>query len=308
MKSENGRSDWTHPEEPGVYLFDLILIAWDRRIWIAGGTLLMALCGLAYGILAQPEYYAEAVISPKESRKGGGVPAMFTQMGGLGGILAAEMGMNGVTLGRLELVAKSRELTEEVVSGYGLLPVLFDEAWDPEAKDWRRGEAIPTARKGVDLLRKGILRVVADPKQGTLRIGIAFKDSTWAKRMADHYLEALNAQIRNNVIAETRQNQEFLTGQLGLAMDPLIREKIQNLIALEIERSMLASTRSFDIIEKPVVPSIRTKPKRKLILIVSAMAGFLMSLAGVLAWRFAESLRARSAALRREAAGFAAAR
>jgi uncharacterized protein involved in exopolysaccharide biosynthesis len=294
MAERKATDDWTRPEDPGIYILDIILLGWERRRSIAFGTVAATLLGLIYCFVAEPEYYSEGTIMVKESRKPGGVPAVLTQLGGLGGLMAAELGGAGITLGRLELVAKSRELTEDVVVKYDLLPVIFDEDWDAGKKTWKAGKKVPSVRKGVEAVRKGMLRVVADPKQGTLRVGIAYKDSGWVKRIADQYLEALNTRLRDNVIAETQANQEFLTQQLDKAMDPLIREKVQNLIAMEIERSMLASNRSFDIIEKPVVPIQKTKPKKKLVLILSMVGGFLLSFVGTMVWRFIALVREKN--------------
>jgi hypothetical protein len=277
-------------------ILDLLLQLWDRRLWIGAGTAMVTALGVVYAIFAKPQYYSEAIIMPKESRKSGAMPAMFSQLGGFGGAVAAELGLGNVSLGRLELVAKSREVTEEVVVENDLLPVIFEGDWDPASKKWKRGGKVPTIRKGVDEIRRSNLRVVSNPKQGTLKIGVAFRDSTWAKRFAEYYLASLNEKIRRDVILETRGNQDFLTEQLGKAIDPLIREKIQNLIALEIERSMLASTSSFDIIEKPVVPSERIKPKRKLIVILSSVSGFLLSIAGLIFVRFMAMVRSRTVA------------
>ncbi len=279
------------PGEQDIYVLDVVLFIWERRIALLGGAFVATLIGLAYCFIAEPEYYSEGTIMVKESRKAGGVPGMLGQLGGLGGLVASELTGGGISLGRLELVAKSRELTEDVIAKYDLLPVIYDKDWDAGAKAWKKGKQVPTVRKGVETMRKSMLRVVSDPKQGTLRIGISYKDSAQVKAIADDYLEALNSRLRENVIAETKQNQEFLNQQLDRAMDPLLREKLQNLIAMEIERSMLASGSSFDILEKPVVPIQKTSPKKKLILILAMVAGFLVSLAGALVLRFSSLLR-----------------
>jgi LPS O-antigen subunit length determinant protein (WzzB/FepE family) len=89
---------------------------------------------------------------------------------------------------------------------------------------------------------------------------------------------------------------------MARTVDPVLQEKISDLISYEIEKSMLASSTAFDVLEKPVVPLLRKSPKRKQILILSVLIGLVLSSAGVFAWRGVQGIRAalgRRAASRR---------
>ncbi len=60
-------------------------------------------------------------------------------------------------------------------------------------------------------------------------------------------------------------NQKYLEEQLGKTADPLIKQKIYNLIAQQLETSMMAEVKenfAFKVIDPPKVPDKRIKPKR----------------------------------------------
>jgi uncharacterized protein involved in exopolysaccharide biosynthesis len=81
------------------------------------------------------------------------------------------------------------------------------------------------------------------------------------------------------------------------AGDPFLREKIQSLIALQIEKSMLVRSQAFDVLKQPLPPLHRSSPKRKRIVFLSFMFGAFSSVAGVFAGRalggFMRDFRAR---------------
>ena len=81
-------------------------------------------------------------------------------------------------------------------------------------------------------------------------------------------------------------NREYLQRQLTVTQDPAVAEKIQSMMAFEIEKSMLVNYQAFEVFAKPVVPYQRTKPKRKFLVILSFMLGAVGTSAAVLAWKW----------------------
>jgi LPS O-antigen subunit length determinant protein (WzzB/FepE family) len=100
----------------------------------------------------------------------------------------------------------------------------------------------------------------------------------------DAFLEELNRKIRDEVYKDAEINRAFLEAQIVATHDPLIREKIQHMIAVEIEKAMLVGSKSFDVLEKPVVPLYRLRPKRKKIMVLSVILGFFLAGFGAVVW------------------------
>jgi hypothetical protein len=71
------------------------------------------------------------------------------------------------------------------------------------------------------------------------------KDSTFADTTSIKCLQYLNIYIKDMVLREARENVSYLDKQLEIVADPLLREKLQGLIANEMEKEMLVSKEAF---------------------------------------------------------------
>ncbi len=265
-------------EHGEVDAIQIILLIWKRKLWIFSATVLAAIAGVIYAMLSPPVYVSEATISLRETGKTSDASRIFSQLGGMGGMVASQLGIGNTSLNKIEIILKSYDLTETVVTKNNLMPVLFPDS----AK-------APTLRGAVEMLRRSLISVVLDPKVSVIRISVKYKDPEMAKRLADYYLIALNDRIRSNVIRDAEVNREFLEKQLTNTFDPILREKLQNMIGMEIEQSMMVSSQAFEIMEKPMLPLQKAKPKKKIIVVLSILAGFFLSIL----WIFADNLLAK---------------
>lgn len=272
-----------------IDFFALASILWRRKRWIAAGTAVIAALAAAFAWTREDVYASEAVIAPKEGPTGSSQASSL--LGGVGGLsaMALQLGMGNANLDRLEIILKSRELALSVIENNDLLPALYPEQWDVGRKAWIQG-AIPDMKRAAEALRSS-LEVRAEPKRKLMRVVVYFRDSTLAASIATAYLEALKARIQEDTRQDAEGNRLYLEGQLAQAQDPLLRSGIQNLIAMEIEKSMIGSTRAFDILERPAVPRIRVRPNRKKILLAAIVAGIAISSAATLAHHVATERR-----------------
>jgi len=270
--------------EDEIDIVQLFVTLWYRRKQIVAGTVLFAFIGLIYALLASPVYHAEATFAPKESQKAGNATSLLAQMGGFGGAVFSQMGIGNTSLDRMEIIIKGRDLAETVILQNQLMPQLFPDEWDSVNNRWNGSDslAFPKLRKGIERLRKEHLEFSVKPKNNTIIVGINTYDPELAVNWVNFYLNALNYKIQQDIIADATSNKEYLEKQLLNTTDPLVVEKLRNMIAYELERAMLVSSKSIDILEKPIIPIYRTKPKRTLILAVSIVAGFFCTVIGVL--------------------------
>ena len=92
--------------------------------------------------------------------------------------------------------------------------------------------------------------------------------------LATMYAGQLNDYIKTNVQNEAKGNVGYLDSQLVSIVDPLLREKIQGLIADEIEKEMVVSKEAFKIVD-PVYLS-KTFKEKKLFPLVFGFGLFFM--------------------------------
>ncbi|OGS37762.1 MAG: hypothetical protein A2293_14785 [Elusimicrobia bacterium RIFOXYB2_FULL_49_7] len=282
-------------EAKEIDLIQIVIPLWNYRKWIAIGTGVVTLIGLVYALFATPVYYSEAIIAPKEPQKSNGAASMLSQLGGLGGMVASQFGLGNTNLDKMEIITKGRVLAESVIVRNNLMPILYADRWDSVKGRWSTSDTndIPKMRDAIEMLRKDNLQVTVDDKINMIMLGVNYPDPVWAKKITEYYLTALNDKLKNDIIADAEQNRIYLLNQLNNTTDPLIQEKIQNMIAFEIEKSMLVSSFSIEILEKPVVPLLRKSPNRKLIVIVSGISGFLFSIGAILLFYLAKGWRSQ---------------
>lgn len=260
----------------------LVLAKWK---WVVSLTVLVTLTGVVYALLAPSKYYAEATIGIKDYGKSNNASNVFSQLGGLGGAVAAQLGGGNTNLNKIEIILKGHELATSVITSGNLLPILYPKKWKSSRK--------PTVSQGAEHLRRDILSVDADTKRNVIQVGVTVQDPLFAKRLIEYYLDGLNYKIRADAIADAEQNREFLEKQLAHVSDPILVEKINGLIAAEIEKMMFVNSQTVEVLEGPMVPLTRSSPKRARIVIVFFFAGLVVSVASVFASMALSMIRTR---------------
>lgn len=256
----------------GVSILELFDALWHRRLTLIAVTAIACALGALYAMLAPSVYETEALIAPQEDHSAGG-SGILSQFGGLGGLLASQMG--SVSLDKLEVHMRSLELAEAVVREGNLLRGLFPSNWDDKAGHWKNGHP-PTNRDGAEILQAKHIRIFPEPKRKMLRLQVTAGDSATVMRVINLYLEISNNQLRSKHDSETTENVQYLESRLMQSADPLVREKITGLIGVEIEKSMVSGARLFDLVDPPTPPVRPAGPNRRFIVLVSIIGGFLV--------------------------------
>ena len=269
-----------------VNLFDLAIYLWRRKVWVAGITFLFGLLGLAHALLTTPIFQSDSVLAPKDPA-GNAQSGLISSLGGFGGRLAQGLGLGSSSVDHLEILLLSRGLAEKVLHDNDLMPRMFPKSWDAANKKWLPAEKgkIPKLSEAVEILRQNYLSINADDKKKLITLTVFSRDRQFSKEIASAYLKALNERMREDVRANASANRQYLEEQISSTADPLVREKIQQLIAMEIEKSMMVSSRSFDVLESPTLADYATKPKKKLIVLISLASGFLFSFLSLTCWK-----------------------
>jgi LPS O-antigen subunit length determinant protein (WzzB/FepE family) len=97
-----------------------------------------------------------------------------------------------------------------------------------------------------------------------------------------YYLEELDNKMRSDIIREANSRKAYLDAQMKSTADPWVMQKLQAMVGMEMEKSMVVADRSFDVLESPMVPLKKSKPKRATIGIIFLFLGFCLSGGAVL--------------------------
>ncbi|MBN2035447.1 MAG: hypothetical protein JW768_01775, partial [Chitinispirillaceae bacterium] len=230
----------SNPDEINLleYIYALVKHKW----LIIGITLLGLIGGYIAALVKGPTWVAEAVIAPRETESQ--KSPSFAGLGALGGIVASQLNLGGnASLENIDLILDSREFGAKLIDHYSLLPAIYKQQWpkaykkyrDTTAKSWKPEFIPPKPLEMGAFIKSNYLKKTLN-KNNTLTMEIKSPDSAFSLHLGNHYVEFLNDYIKSSVQTEARENVAYLEKQLVAISDPLLREKIQSLIANEIEK------------------------------------------------------------------------
>jgi uncharacterized protein involved in exopolysaccharide biosynthesis len=266
----------------------------DKEVWLrisaemkSGAWFIAAVTAIAFAagvwnaMTAPKTYEANAIIAPKKTAAGSGV---LSQLGGLGGIISTQMGLMNTGNERLAFTLGTREVVGRVITGQNLLPKLYPALWDDQAEKWKAADSSvrPTLQDAIEMVRAKVMRVSINPKKELITLNVMLGDSAAVAPVAEAFLQELNESIKGRVRKDAEANRVYLEEQLASTSDPLLREKLQSLIAGEIEKAMLVGSWAFDLLEPPVAPLKRSGPNRKRIVAFAVSSGLISSVLLVL--------------------------
>jgi uncharacterized protein involved in exopolysaccharide biosynthesis len=239
---------------------------WSEKKRVFYGAVPFLIFGLVLALLKAPTYTVQISIFPKESGMGRGGSGI--SIGGL-----SLNPFQNTQLDKMDFMLQSEELAEAVVRKNNLLPALYPKKWDAGRKAWKRGRP-PAAREGAQLIMK---RMITDPGKGFLIAGVTTKDSALSLRVLSGYLNALNAKLREDARVDMVRNVAFLQEQLTQTEDPMLRDKLQQLIASQLETFMYQGASAFDVVGD-LRPPLKADPSRRVALVIlSFLAGLFFS-------------------------------
>lgn len=256
--------------------------------------LVSVFCGLiayAASFLIKPIYRAEALLLNSPAEKRGG--SLFAGLGGGGSGLAALAGIGvGSDSYSQEAIAvlKSRSLINKFVEDENLLPVLFSSEWDKESNIWKpKGWLVtilnstpPTVSDGFEKFEKMIRHVEEDRRTGLVTLAIEWTDPKLASQWASEIVNRANAQLRESAIKQSSKSLIFLKEEATKSAEVEVKQAIYKLIDSELKREMFAQVNedyAFKVIDPPVVPEKKLRPKRSIFAVLGFLLGAIVTLA-----------------------------
>lgn len=263
------------PRDDEIDLVEIAFLLWSRKWTIVIAGLALAILGAIYSLLATEWYRAEVLLAPAEDNM---TPTLPGQLGGL----ARLAGVQTSTGPRAEALAilQSRDLTREFIERHSLLPILYAEDWDAEAKQWKSGEAsAPDMREAVKMFNDHIRTVKEDAETGMVTLQIEWTDPALSAKWANLMVEQLNEQMRSRALREAETNMEYLRNALAQTNVVSLQQSISSLLENELQKAMVARGNkefSFRVVDRAEPPKYRSRPRRTLIVVVAGVLGGLL--------------------------------
>jgi uncharacterized protein involved in exopolysaccharide biosynthesis len=242
--------------------------------------------GYALSYLMPLMYRAEALISVNsEDQSGGGLRSLAGSVGAL----ASLAGIGGSTgdQSRSATIAMltSHAFLQQYIQDKGLLPALYPQRWDAQAKKWITDKLPePTLQDGADLLLRKVLSVTEDRKTSLITVRAVWTDREHIADWINGVVAAANATARRLAIQRSDDALKNLGAEAPAVESVAVRASLYSLIETQLNRRMLANTRpdyAFQIIDPAQTPRVenRVSPSRMGFAAIGAM--LLLMVAGV---------------------------
>lgn len=278
-----------------IDLSELLGVVWRGKWIIAAVTCLFAIAFAVFSLSLPNTYRSEALLAPADENSGGGLAGLAGQFGGLASLAGVNLG-GGADKTALALeVLRSREFISNFIRKYELMvPLMAAEGWDSQRdellidgsvysvidKRWLRKPkgsraAEPTSQEAYEEFIAR-LSVSQDKTSGFITLGFEYYSPQLAKNWVDNLVVELNLEVKARDVAEAEKSIRYLSGQLGRTAIADMRTIFYELIEEQSKTVMFAEVRDeyvFKTIDKAVVPELKSKPRRVLIVLLGVFLG-----------------------------------
>jgi LPS O-antigen subunit length determinant protein (WzzB/FepE family) len=240
-------------------------------------------------------FRAQAVVSPsaESSNKGG---SLKDEVGGIAELAGIDLGGGGGRKQEAMATLMAPGFLREFVARNDLLPILFDERWNPATKNWRPGKKVPSLEQGAKRLKDDRI-VNENTKTGLVTLSVSAYTPELAAEWTNGMIDLVNERLRQADIKTARDSLDYLERELQTATTVELRLAISHLIEQQINSQMMANVQrdyAYHFIDRAVPPEIKDSPKRTLISLGGALAGLILGLCAIaLKRRFARASRSR---------------
>ena len=249
------------------------------RKWIViAASLLFGLAGTAYAFIAAQWFRAEVAMIPVTQKS---PLSNLGEIGGLASLAGIDLGSTGDEESMATL--RSRGFASEFITSRNLIPVLFANKWDAARGRWNSSDPDdqPDIRKAVEYFDEHVRTITEDKKTGVVTIDIEWKDPRLAADWANDLATRINARMRKRALAESERNVSYLQQQITAASVVSLQQSLGRVLESEMQKLMMArgsDEYAFKVIDSAVPPRKRDRPQRVLIVVMSTIAGGLLTI------------------------------
>jgi uncharacterized protein involved in exopolysaccharide biosynthesis len=311
--------------EDEIDFLDCWRVIFKHRRLIGRIVLIVVIFAAVISLFMTNIYQAKALIMPVAANDSGtgALSALTQQFGALPGLMGVPA-PGTASLEELTNLLNSNIVREKMIQKNNLLPILLHDLWDADKQDWKKKsilnpsslirkvagavafqdsktqkieEGIPDLQDGLRELEE-IVSVRKNIKESNIAISVDYPDPEMAAAMANYLLDALNEHMTGESRRVAKTNKAYLEGQIEKNPDPIIRQKIYGLIAQQIETIMMAEVKenfAFKVLDPPMVPDTKIKPKRVLMVSIALIVSLFMGIVIAFFKEYIEKLKAKPA-------------
>lgn len=293
-----------------IDLRELFGVIWDSKLLIVGITGLFAALAIVFALLQPNIYRSEALLAPVQA--GDSASSLASKFGGLASLAGVNLPAGGIDKTSLAIeYIQSRVFLKKFIQNHpGVLPALmavdkwhggnnileFDtNVYDVDTGEWVREAVAP--RKSVPSVQeahevfKQLLSISRDKDSSFVTLAIEHQSPYVAAQWVTWLIEDVNNALRDNDIAQAERSIAYLQSEINNTSISEMRSSLFELIQSQTQTIMLANASPeyiFKTVDPAVVPEIKTKPSRALIVVLGALLGGFLAVSIVFIRQFSK--------------------
>ena len=287
-----------------IDLRELFHVLWDKIFYIGAITSIFSLISIIYALMLPNIYQSQAVMMPMEANQGmSGMLGQYSGMASLAGIsLPSESGSKAqeaiariqsfeffsnsflphIKLENLMAVKKWNQASNTLT---------YDaSAFNSESGQWVRKvkpptSTIPSSQEAYKKQYQAIMSVSEDKKTSFVTLSVEHESPVIAQQWVEIIMDQIDQVMRDQDRQTALQSIAYLNSlaptvnyeEISKALASLQQEQMKRLMMVEANENYI-----FKVLDSPIVPEMKVKPQRSLIVILGTMLGMMLSALGVL--------------------------
>ena len=290
-----------------IDLRELFHVLWDKIFFIGAITSMFSLFSIIYALMLPNVFQSQATMMPMEANQGmSGMLGQYSGMASLAGIsLPSESGSKAqeaiariqsfeffsnsflphIKLENLMAVKKWNQASNTLT---------YDaSAFNSESGQWVRKvkpptSTIPSSQQAYKQYQE-IMSVSEDKKTSFVTLSVEHKSPVIAQQWVEIMMDQIDQVMRDQDRQTALQSIAYLNSlaptvnyeEISKALASLQQEQMKRLMMVEANENYI-----FKVLDSPIVPEMKVKPKRSLIVILGTIFGMMLSALGVLAFYY----------------------
>jgi len=284
-------------------LFELFRILWTSKFIIISITSAISLLALIYSLSLPNIYTSKTTLAPQGSSDN--ITSTLGQLSSIAAFGGISLPADSATISQeaIKRITSYSFFSEYFLPNIKLENIMAVESWDPkndliiydtndfnaEKGIWIRNVKFPKtvipSNQEAFRIYQDIVKISEDKDTSFVSLSVDHVSPKIAKKWAEIIINEINSSMQNRDRKRAESSIEFLNDYSKSNNLQALQDAISNLLEIEMQTLMLTSANEsyvYKVIDYPIVPEIKSKPDRPLIIIAGMLFGFLISLTLVL--------------------------
>ena len=293
--------------EDEIDLSELFHVLWDKIFYIGAITSIFSLISIIYALMLPNIYQSKATLMAVEQSSGmSGMVGKYSGMASLAGIsLDSKSGSKDQ-----EAIARIKSFeffSNNFLPNIKLENLMAVEKWNQpsntltyyasdfnsESRQWLRKAKpprsnIPTSQEAYEEFVK-IMSVNKDKKTNLVTLMVEHKSPFIAQQWVEIMINQIDQVMRDQDKQTATKSIEYLNSLTPTIFNEDIKKALSALQQEQMKRLMMVEANDnyvFKVIDSPIAPELKSKPKRSIIVIWGTILGMVLSALGVLVFNY----------------------